>query len=58
MTTSGCAKYAKLLEELKSPILVIEEAAEVLESSVLTCITSSLRHIIMIGDHMQLRPSV
>jgi helicase required for RNAi-mediated heterochromatin assembly 1 len=39
MTITGCAKYSSLLEKLKSPITIIEEAAEVLESHCISVLT-------------------
>ncbi|XP_030046073.1 NFX1-type zinc finger-containing protein 1-like [Microcaecilia unicolor] len=56
MTTTGAAKYRRLLQMVKPKIVVIEEAAEVLEAHVLTTLTASCEHLIMIGDHQQLRP--
>ncbi|KAH7439976.1 hypothetical protein KP509_04G085400 [Ceratopteris richardii] len=58
MTTTAAARYHSVLACLKAQIVVIEEAAEVLESHILACITESTKHLIMIGDHLQLRPSV
>jgi hypothetical protein len=37
---------------------MIEEAGELLEAHVLTSLSPSTRHLIMIGDHKQLRPKV
>jgi superfamily I DNA and/or RNA helicase len=34
-------------------VLVVEEAAEVLEAHVLSCLTRSVEHLILIGDHEQ-----
>ncbi|XP_029441705.1 uncharacterized protein LOC115081394 [Rhinatrema bivittatum] len=56
MTTTGAAKYRRLLQKIKPRIVVVEEAAEVLEAHVLTTLTTSCQHLIMIGDHQQLRP--
>ncbi|XP_067852580.1 NFX1-type zinc finger-containing protein 1-like [Heptranchias perlo] len=56
MTTTGAAKYRALLQNIKPRIVIIEEAAEVLEAHVLTTLTPSCEHLIMIGDHKQLRP--
>ena len=39
MTVTGCGKYAKILNNLKSPITIIEEAGEVLESNSLSVLT-------------------
>jgi superfamily I DNA and/or RNA helicase len=35
---------------------LIEEAAQILESHVIASITKHTEHLIMIGDHQQLRP--
>lgn len=37
--------------------MIVEEAAEVLESHIVTCLTPACQHLILIGDHQQLRPS-
>ncbi|KAI8335061.1 P-loop containing nucleoside triphosphate hydrolase protein [Chlamydoabsidia padenii] len=57
MTSTAAAKYHDLLEEIKPTIMVVEEAAEMLESHIVTALTSSLQHLILIGDHQQLRPN-
>lgn len=57
MTTTCAARLWTCLQSLKCPIVVIEEAAEVLESHVLTSLTKDCQHLILIGDHQQLRPS-
>ena len=38
-------------------IVIVEEAAEILESHIATILTQNTRHLIMIGDHQQLRPN-
>lgn len=58
MTITGSAKYAKHLEGLESPITIIEEAAEVLESHTISVLTKFTEHLILIGDHQQLRPKI
>lgn len=58
LTTTGCAMNQNLLRSLRPSVLVVEEAAEVLESQLLACMTDSLRQIILIGDHFQLQPKV
>ncbi|XP_067871920.1 NFX1-type zinc finger-containing protein 1-like [Heterodontus francisci] len=58
MTTTGAAKYRALLQNIKPRIVIIEEAAEVLEAHVLTMLTPACQHLIMIGDHKQLRPKL
>ncbi|XP_069477992.1 NFX1-type zinc finger-containing protein 1-like isoform X2 [Ambystoma mexicanum] len=56
MTTTGAAKYRSLLQKIQPKIVMVEEAAEVLEAHVLTTLNTSCEHLIMIGDHKQLRP--
>ncbi|PWV18105.1 putative ATP-dependent helicase [Trypanosoma cruzi] len=58
LTTTGCAKNQNLLRSLRPSVLVVEEAAEVLESQLLACMTDSLQQIVLIGDHYQLQPKV
>ncbi|XP_050295987.1 NFX1-type zinc finger-containing protein 1-like isoform X2 [Anthonomus grandis grandis] len=57
MTTARAARSRELLERIESPILIVEEAAEVLESHVITALTKHCQHLILLGDHLQLRPS-
>jgi len=57
MTTTGAAKYRQLLQRVHPRIVVVEEAAEVLESHVVTTLSPRCDHLIMIGDHQQLRPN-
>ena len=39
-------------------VIIVEEAAEILEAQLLACVSSSVKHLIMIGDHFQLSPPV
>ncbi|MEE6510160.1 hypothetical protein FKM82_029319 [Ascaphus truei] len=57
MTTTGAAKYRKILQDIRPKIVVVEEAAEVLEAHIITTLSSGCQHLILIGDHQQLRPS-
>ncbi|KAI8979973.1 RNA helicase [Pilobolus umbonatus] len=57
MTSTAAAKYHDLLEAIRPQILVVEEAAEMLESHIVSALTTSLEHLVLIGDHQQLRPS-
>ena len=56
MTTTGCAKYSTILEQNNFETIIIEEAAEVLESHVLSLLTKNTKQLILIGDHKQLKP--
>ncbi|KAI0441323.1 hypothetical protein F4803DRAFT_576691 [Xylaria telfairii] len=58
VTTTGLAKNLELLRKVNSKVLLCEEAGEVLESHILTAMLPSLEHVILIGDHLQLRPQV
>ena len=57
MTTTGAAKNSELIRKLRPHIIFIEEAAEVLEAHLIACLSESVQHLILIGDHKQLRPS-
>ena len=57
MTTTGAASHQRSLSNIKPKIVIIEEAAEVLEAHVLTSLTEGLEHLILIGDHKQLKPN-
>ncbi|KAK6982096.1 NFX1-type zinc finger-containing protein 1-like isoform X2 [Biomphalaria glabrata] len=56
MTTTGAAKNKDILEEVGCNIVIVEEAAEVLESHIVTALSKNCQHLILIGDHQQLRP--
>ncbi|XP_058066362.1 NFX1-type zinc finger-containing protein 1 [Anopheles bellator] len=57
MTTTFAARNRVLLELLRTPIVIIEEAAEVLEAHIVASLTKHTQHCILIGDHKQLRPT-
>ena len=58
VTTSGLARNLTLLRKLSSKVLISEEAGEVQEAHLLTAMLPSVEHVVLIGDHLQLRPSV
>jgi len=55
MTTTGGAKYSKILENSNFETIIVEEAAEVLESRIVTLLTKNTKRLILIGDHKQLK---
>ncbi|CAE7684935.1 Znfx1 [Symbiodinium sp. CCMP2592] len=57
MTTTAVSKYQQLLKELRPEVVIVEEAAEVLEAHILTALHPRTQHVVLIGDHQQLRPS-
>jgi len=56
MTTTGVAKFNKVIHRVQPNIIIVEEAAEVLESHIITALSATTKHLILIGDHEQLRP--
>lgn len=58
VTTTGLARNLDVLRRVRSKVVMIEEAAEVLEAHTLTALLPSVEHAILIGDHEQLRPQI
>ncbi|CZT50736.1 uncharacterized protein RSE6_11778 [Rhynchosporium secalis] len=56
-TTTGLSKYRSLLSALEPRTLLIEEAAETLESKIIAGMMDSLQQLILVGDHKQLQAS-
>ncbi|XP_063429947.1 NFX1-type zinc finger-containing protein 1-like [Mytilus trossulus] len=57
LTTTCAARYQSVLKEIGPKIIVVEEAAEVLEAHVITTLRKHCEHLILIGDHQQLKPN-
>jgi hypothetical protein len=57
-TTTSAAKQRDLLTQLRPTTVLVEEAGEILEASVLTALGPTVKHCVMIGDHLQLRPKL
>jgi hypothetical protein len=58
VTTSGLAKRISVLQQVKCKVIICEEAGEVMEPHMLSAMLPDVEHLIQIGDHQQLRPSV
>ena len=58
VTITGASINHDLLHQIGPSVVIVEEAAEILEPSLLAALTSSIEHLILIGDHKQLRPQV
>ncbi|XP_065342326.1 NFX1-type zinc finger-containing protein 1-like [Cloeon dipterum] len=58
MTTNGAARLHTLLNALGCDIVIVEEAAEVMESHIIASVSKKCKHLILIGDHKQLRPKI
>ncbi|XP_032455825.1 NFX1-type zinc finger-containing protein 1-like isoform X2 [Nasonia vitripennis] len=56
MTTTGAAKIYSSIQALHAPIVLVEEAAEILESHVVCSLARNCQQVILIGDHKQLQP--
>lgn len=57
-TTTGAATHSKLIRAADPDVVLVEEAGEILESHILAAMAPSVRQLILIGDHKQLRPKV
>ncbi|RAK98890.1 putative DEAD box helicase involved in nonsense mediated decay [Aspergillus ibericus CBS 121593] len=55
MTATGLSKYRGLISSLNPKIVLIEEAAEVIEAPISAACFNSLQHMILVGDHRQLK---
>ena len=58
VTITGASINNNLLHHIGPSVVIVEEAAEILEPSLLAALTPSIEHLILIGDHKQLRPQV
>ena len=50
MTTTGAAKNRRLLSLLKCRMVLVEEAAQVLEPHVIAALPPTCDHLVMIGE--------
>ena len=58
ITITGASINNAMLKILKPEIVLVEEAAEILEPQLLVALSYQTKHLIMIGDHNQLPPQV
>ena len=58
ITTSGLAKNLEMLRKVRSKVVICEEAGKILGAHILTAFLPSVEHVILIGDHEQLRPQI
>ena len=56
LTTTGASKFNGVITKLRPKIVIVEEAAEVMEGPLIASLTPHVQHLILIGDHKQLRP--
>lgn len=57
-TTDAVMTNLAALQLARPSVVVVEEAAEILEAHVLACLTDSVEHLVLVGDHKQLHPKV
>ena len=57
-TTTSAARNAVLLASVQPTTIIVEEAAQILEAHILATLQPSVKRIILIGDHLQLRPKL
>ena len=55
MTTSCAARNHRYLKDIGVKIILVEEAAHVFESHIIAALSPSVQHLILIGDHRQMR---
>lgn len=55
-TTTTAASYHWAIKAAKPDVLLVEEAGEILEAHILTALMPSMKRLVLIGDHKQLRP--
>lgn len=57
-TTTGAAMYQSIISTAAPDVVIVEEAGEILEAHVVAALSPSVKQLILIGDHKQLRPKV
>ncbi|XP_014276579.1 NFX1-type zinc finger-containing protein 1 [Halyomorpha halys] len=57
-TTAGCARLNHLLEKVQPEVVIVENANDVLEAHVIAALSEGCKHLILIGDHKQLKPYI
>jgi hypothetical protein len=57
-TTTAAAMYQSIIETASPDVILVEEAGEILEAHIITAMSASVKQLILIGDHKQLRPKV
>lgn len=51
MTTTAAARNMHIIRKIGSKVIMIEEAAEIMDCQTISCLPNSIEHLIMIGDH-------
>ena len=57
-TIVGCIARLEAIRKIKPFAILVEEASEVLEPLLFSCLGEDTKKFEMIGDHLQLKPSI
>ncbi|KAK6852240.1 hypothetical protein PG995_012365 [Apiospora arundinis] len=57
-TTTAAAMYTNVIRAANPDVVLVEEAGEIQEAHILTAMAPSVKQLILIGDHKQLRPKI
>ncbi|KIO31498.1 hypothetical protein M407DRAFT_67824, partial [Tulasnella calospora MUT 4182] len=57
-TTTAAKSLTSLLSGVRPKVLLVEEAGQVLEAHIIASLVGTIEHMILIGDPLQLRPSL
>ncbi|VUC36636.1 unnamed protein product [Clonostachys rosea] len=57
-TTTGASMYESIIKTAQPDVVLVEEAGEILEAHIIAACSSTVKQLILIGDHKQLRPKV
>ncbi|CAH1404175.1 unnamed protein product [Nezara viridula] len=57
-TTVGCARLHKLLDKVQPEVVIVENANEILDAHLIAALPQGCKHLILIGDHKQLKPNI
>ena len=58
VTITGASLNSELIQQLAPKIVIVEEAAEILEPSLIAALNEKVEHLVLIGDHKQLGPKI
>ncbi|KAK7402704.1 hypothetical protein QQX98_011526 [Neonectria punicea] len=57
-TTTAAAMYQSIINTANCEVVLVEEAGEVVEAHIIAALSPSVKQLLLIGDHKQLRPKV
>lgn len=57
-TTTRASMYQSIISTANPDVVLVEEAGEILEAHIIAALSPSVKQLILIGDHKQLRPKI